>query len=97
MHGSICCGRHPDPASRCEEGVSWLTAAAESPRASPVGGGVDVKLAGNWSARGEYRYSDYGTWRTTLGTPATLAVTTDIRMRTHTALFGLAYTFIGSR
>jgi len=62
-----------------------------------VGGGVDVKLAGNWSARGEYRYSDYGTWRTTLGTPATLAVTTDIRMRTHTALFGLAYTFIGSR
>ena len=51
----------------------------------------------NWSARGEYRYSDYGTWRTTLGTPATLAVTADIRMRTHTALFGLAYTFIGSR
>jgi outer membrane immunogenic protein len=62
-----------------------------------VGGGIDVKLAGNWSARGEYRYSDYGTWRTTLGTPATLALTTDIRMRTHTALFGLAYTFIGSR
>lgn len=62
-----------------------------------VGGGVDVKLAGNWSARGEYRYSDYGTWRTTLGTPATLAVTTDIRMRTHTALFGLAYTFVGWR
>jgi outer membrane immunogenic protein len=60
-----------------------------------VGGGVDVKLAGNWSARGEYRYADYGTWRTTLGNPATLAVTTDIRMRTHTALFGLAYTFTG--
>jgi outer membrane immunogenic protein len=60
-----------------------------------VGGGVDVKLAGNWSARGEYRYSDYGTWRTVLGSPATLAVTTDIRMRTHTALFGVAYTFAG--
>jgi hypothetical protein len=62
-----------------------------------VGGGVDVKLGGNWSARGEYRYADYGTWRTTLGTPATLAVTADIRMRTHTALFGLAHTFTGLR
>jgi outer membrane immunogenic protein len=62
-----------------------------------VGGGVDVKLGGNWSARGEYRYADYGTWRTTLGTPANLAVTADIRMRTHTALFGLAYTFTGFR
>jgi outer membrane immunogenic protein len=59
------------------------------------GGGIDVKLAGNWSARGEYRYADYGTWRTTFGSPSTLAVTTDIRMRTHTALFGLAYTFAG--
>jgi hypothetical protein len=28
--------------------------------------------------------------------PATLAVTTDIRMRTHTALLGLAYTFAES-
>jgi len=46
-------------------------------------------------ARRIYRYADYGTWRTTLGNPATLAVTTDIRMRTHTALFGLAYTFMG--
>jgi hypothetical protein len=46
-------------------------------------------------AGGEYRYSDYGTWRTVLGNPATLAVTSDIRMRTHTALFGLAYTFMG--
>jgi outer membrane immunogenic protein len=61
------------------------------------GGGIDVKLAGNWSARGEYRYADYGTWRTTFGSPGTLAVTTDIRMRTHTALFGLAYTFTGFR
>src|SRR5262249_55187420 len=58
-----------------------------------VGGGVDVKLAGNWSARGEYRYSDYGTWRTVLGNTATLAVTTDIKMRTHPAFVGLAYTF----
>jgi outer membrane immunogenic protein len=60
-----------------------------------VGGGVDVRLGGNWSARGEYRYADYGTWRNVLGNPAALAVTTDIRMRTHTALFGLAYTFMG--
>jgi hypothetical protein len=49
------------------------------------------------SARGECRYADYGTWRTTFGGPATLAVTIDIRMRTHTALFGLAYTFTGFR
>jgi outer membrane immunogenic protein len=57
-----------------------------------VGGG-DVRLGGNWSARGEYRYAD--TWRTALGNPAALAVTTDMRMRPHTALFGLAYTFAG--
>ena len=60
-----------------------------------VGCGVDVKPAANWSARGECRYSDYGTWRTVVGNPATLAVTTDIRTRTHTALFVLAYALTG--
>ncbi len=56
-----------------------------------LGGGVETALTDRWVARGEYRYSDYGHWVTTLGTPAAFAVTTDIHMQTHTALIGLAY------
>src|SRR5262249_5614810 len=39
MHGSICCGRHPDPASCCEEGVKLVDCCrgilAASPPARP--------------------------------------------------------------
>ena len=56
-----------------------------------AGGGLETALTDRWVARIEYRYADYGTWNTTLGAPANLAVTTDIEMSTHTGLVGVAY------
>src|SRR5262249_14900253 len=75
-------------------GVPAFSSSASTTMAGPsVGGGVEVKLGGNWSARGEYRFADYGTWRPTFGSTAALGVSSAINMQTHTALFGLSYTF----
>jgi outer membrane immunogenic protein len=61
-----------------------------------IGGGLEAHLLGNWLARGEYRYADYGTWgntdlRTFVGAQAALVVGYAVRLQTHTAMFGLAY------
>ena len=61
-----------------------------------VGGGIEAMLWANWIARGEYRYADFGTitnidTRVIGGLPVT--DTYDLRIRTHTATFGLAYKF----
>jgi outer membrane immunogenic protein len=55
-----------------------------------MGGGVEAELWGAWFARGEYRYSDYGTYTATYGTRSTVGVTSDIRLRTHTMTLGVA-------
>ncbi|WP_256805947.1 outer membrane protein [Bradyrhizobium sp. Bra64] len=65
-----------------------------------VGGGIETALGGNWIARAEYRYADFG------ATPFTIARTGpsgsplnptsdnfDLKMRTHNASFGVAYKF----
>lgn len=57
-----------------------------------VGGGIEGMVARNWLARVEYRYADFGTWQTTHFSGATATVS-DIKIRTHTALFGIAYKF----
>jgi opacity protein-like surface antigen len=61
-----------------------------------LGGGVERMLWGNWRGRAEYRYADYGTSTTSFGTPARLALTADIKVHTHTMLFGLSYAFGGA-
>jgi outer membrane immunogenic protein len=58
-----------------------------------VGGGVETKLWDRWRGRMEYRYADYGTFSTSFGNPAQLALSADIKVHTHTVLFGLAYGF----
>jgi outer membrane immunogenic protein len=65
-----------------------------------VGAGVETMLWGNWIARGEYRYGDFGTWspsdtRTNLTFVSNLNVTDAIRIRTNTVTLGLAYKFGG--
>jgi outer membrane immunogenic protein len=76
-------------------GINGIPAFSETQRKTltgwTAGGGVETALTDRWVARIEYRYSDYGTWTTTFGTPANFAVTTDITMRTHTATVGVAY------
>jgi outer membrane immunogenic protein len=61
-----------------------------------IGGGIETRLWNNWIARGEYRYADFGSASFTLTrtTPALdISTNHDIRVRTHTALFGIAYKF----
>jgi len=59
------------------------------------GGGAEVKLSGNWLARAEYRYADFGTFRNRFGVsnPASHEVTVNVDVKTHTALLGLTYQF----
>ncbi|HEY0568571.1 MAG TPA: outer membrane protein [Xanthobacteraceae bacterium] len=60
-----------------------------------VGAGLETMLMGNWLARVEYRYADYGKIDNTFfaGTADTITVSEDLR--THTAKVGLAYKFGG--
>jgi outer membrane immunogenic protein len=60
-----------------------------------LGGGVETKLWDNWRGRAEYRYADYGTFSTSFGTPAQLALAAGIKVHTNTLLLGLAYAFGG--
>jgi outer membrane immunogenic protein len=73
-----------------------------------IGGGGEARLWSNWVARGEYRYSDFGTAKftdarscagtATFGSYTMSCFGTDvgrnaIRLRTHAAMFGVAYKF----
>lgn len=60
-----------------------------------VGAGIETMLMGNWMARAEYRFADYGNIdnRFFAGTLDQFTVSEDLR--THTAKVGLAYKFGG--
>ncbi len=63
-----------------------------------VGGGIETVLWGNWLARAEYRYADYGTAPFTIsravpGFESASVDNFDARLRSHLASFGLAYKF----
>lgn len=56
-----------------------------------LGGGIEGALGGNWRARAEYRYADYGTITQTFFTNTIDSTTADLKVRTHTALVGVSY------
>ena len=98
--------QHYDATSTCVcNGLVTLTpkAVSDSPTKAgwTVGGGLETVLWGKWLARAEYRYADFGTSSLTGGAlgngsnvPAFASVdNVDVRLRTHTATFGLAYKF----
>ncbi|GMO10953.1 outer membrane protein [Bradyrhizobium sp. TM233] len=65
-----------------------------------IGGGIETALGGNWFARAEYRYADFGTTPFTIargGSAASPLNPTsdnfDLKMQTHNASFGVAYKF----
>ena len=62
-----------------------------------IGGGVETSLTDIIVLRGEYRYADYGSYTARFGTAAGLAVTSDIQVRTHTALVGVGVKLGGGR
>jgi outer membrane immunogenic protein len=63
-----------------------------------VGGGIERMIGGNWLARVDYRYADFGTF-TQLFFPTAVGVgfddrfTAHVTTQTHTATVGLAYKF----
>jgi len=64
-----------------------------------LGGGLETVLWGNWLARAEYRYADYGKTAFTVARSSTnpdfnpSVNTYDVAMRTHLATFGVTYRF----
>lgn len=61
-----------------------------------LGGGAEMLLWDHWIARGEYRYADYGTISHTnsRAVPGFVEIASyDIKVKTHTATFGVAYKF----
>jgi outer membrane immunogenic protein len=86
----------PLSASWCSIGGDGLSASASTTKVGwTVGGGLEWMFAPNWLLRGEYRYADYGTFKANiLADPAgSEGILADIDVRTHTALFGVAYKF----
>ncbi|WP_035966842.1 outer membrane protein [Bradyrhizobium sp. YR681] len=64
-----------------------------------LGGGVETALWGNWLARAEYRYADYGKTSFTAARASTdptlnpASATWDVTMRSHLATIGVTYRF----
>jgi outer membrane immunogenic protein len=90
--------------------VGWCTAPVDIGQTSTisstrmgwtVGGGIETRIVGNWLARGEYRYADYGSTSGTLfGSPSAVgsgdAILATVRLRSNIGLLGLAYKFWGA-
>jgi outer membrane immunogenic protein len=64
-----------------------------------IGGGLEIALQEHWLARAEYRYADFGAPSFIIARSSIRPLfnpsidTFDVRMRTHTATFGVAYKF----
>jgi outer membrane immunogenic protein len=57
-----------------------------------VGGGLEWKVAQHFLLRGEYRFSDYGTWKNSFFQGSgSFDVNTSTKITTQTATFGIAY------
>lgn len=81
-------------------GLSPAVVSASTTRTGwTVGGGLETRLGGNWLARADYRYSDYGTAAFTVARsspvpPRNPSVDSwDVTSRAHLATFGLTYQF----
>jgi outer membrane immunogenic protein len=79
--GLLTCGAPIETLSNSSTRLGWT-----------VGGGLETRLWGHWLGRAEYRYSDFGTTTYTDAIPFFTA-TYDEKVRTQTALLGLAYKF----
>jgi outer membrane immunogenic protein len=92
---SICSGR------LCNiDGFSPATITNSDTKAGwSLGGGIETAVWGNWLMRGEYRYADFGTSSFTIARAAGASGLNptidnfDVKLRTHTVTFGLAYKF----
>ena len=74
----------PDPASL----MSWTKTRV----GWTIGGGLEYAFSRNWSARIEYRYTDFGTAASDLA-PAYSFVTETMKVRDHAVRIGVSYKF----
>jgi outer membrane autotransporter protein len=61
-----------------------------------VGAGIEWKVVNDVLVRGEYRYSDYGSWSPTFFAGTLDEIRTNISSQTQMALFGVSYLFGGT-
>jgi len=90
--GASCSGNGP---SWCLDGSPRYEPVTYVRTGGTVGAGTEAALSRNWFVRVEYRYTDYGAIDYTFFTsPQTVDnVTTSVRVRTQTALGGIAFKF----
>jgi outer membrane immunogenic protein len=96
VEASLACGAASCPAvvlGGLVVGGAFAGTAETTRTGWTLGGGIETRLWGNWLARAEYRYADFGTWRVSYGAFPTIGVNVHYTIRTHTALLGLAYRF----
>ena len=90
----------PDPLCLVEAGNPFSTVTNSTVRTGwTIGGGLETNIFGNWLARAEYRFSDFGTWNNVFNfnvpgeAPGTDTYRFHLKATTHIATFGLAYKF----
>jgi outer membrane immunogenic protein len=90
----------PDPYCFVEPGNPFVTVTNSTVRTGwTVGGGLEANIYGNWLLRGEYRYSDFGTWNNAFNfnvageTPGFDTYRFHLKATTQIATVGLAYKF----
>lgn len=87
--------------ANCQPGGGWACGAVRNTTFNTVktgwtaGAGVEAKVFGNWLARGEYRYADFGRTDYLFFPSTTDGVWLHHDLKTHTVSFGLAYQFGG--
>jgi outer membrane immunogenic protein len=89
----------PDPACFETAGNPFATATDSTNRTGwTIGVGLEARISGNWLLRGEYRYSDFGTWSNSFflnvpGSAGPTLINSRLRITTQIATVGIAYKF----
>jgi outer membrane immunogenic protein len=77
----------------CGGGVTVSGTSSNVKTGWTVGGGVETALWSHWLARAEYRYADFGSVSNILPPAAIVGIISTIKVKTNTALVGVAYKF----
>jgi outer membrane immunogenic protein len=96
---ATCQHSSPDPLCIVAAGNPFSTATSSAILTGwTIGGGIEYRVYGNWLLRGEYRYSNFGTWTgdvlnlTLPGGPANTVVHS-LKVNTQIVTGGILYKF----
>lgn len=91
--GGLAYGEHTNDVTATSGGATGSSSSSETRAGLAVGGGVELGLAPNWSARVEYLYLDSGTVTTTTAVTGFGTVTTEERLKNNVVRLGVNYRF----